>query len=749
VEYAINTASGTTPASGWQSGTTFNGLTSGTAYYVHARTAVNDNYNAGATRVSAAINTTGVTMPSIAITSIGLDALKVGQAVDGAIRYTLTNGTFVSSITTANFAVSGLPAGLTAGTATRLTNTTVAVAITGTPTTYNASAANVTLPASIPQGNVTGATAAITPTGTVSASAVARGDGAAVSGAPTVSGTPTANSITVNAVTVPTNPGSQTVEYAISTTTTTPTTGWQAGTTFGSLTAATTYYVHARTVANTNYNAGTTRVSAAINTAGAAMPSIAITATGLGSLKVGQAVSGASITYTLTNGTYATAITAANFAVSGLPAGLTAAAASRASGTVVTVSITGTPTTFNASTANVTLPASIPQGNVTGATAAITPTGTVQASAVARGDGAAVSGAPTVSGTPTTNSITVNAVTNAGSTGQAVEYAINTASGTTPASGWQSGTTFTGLTSGTAYFVHARTVANTNYNAGATRVSAAINTAGAAMPSIAITATGLGSLKVGQAVSGASITYTLTNGTYATSITAANFAVSGLPAGLTAGTATRLTNTTVAVAITGTPTTFSASAANVTLPASIPQSNVSGATITYTLTNGTYSTPITAANFAVSGLPAGLTAGTASRTSGTVVTISITGTPTTFSASAVARGDGAAVSGAPTVSGTPTQTSITVNAVTNAGSTGQAVEYAISTTTATPSTGWQSGTTFGSLTAATTYYVHARTVANTNYNAGAVQRSAGIATAAASVNPNPTLPGNYGNGNNL
>ena len=95
---------------------------------------------------------------------------------------------------------------------------------------------------------------------------------------------------------------------------------------------------------------------------------------------------------------------------------------------------------------------------------------------------------------------------------------------------------------------------------------------------------------------------------------------------------------------------------------------------------------------------------------------------------------GATVSGAPTVSGTPTQTSITVNAVTNAGTSGQAVEYAISTTSSpVPTTGWQSGTTFTGLTASTTYYVFARTAETPNFTAGAAQVSAGITTAAATT----------------
>jgi microcystin-dependent protein len=96
---------------------------------------------------------------------------------------------------------------------------------------------------------------------------------------------------------------------------------------------------------------------------------------------------------------------------------------------------------------------------------------------VAKGTGAAVSGAPTVSGTPTINSITVNAVTNAGSTGQAIQYAISTSSNSLPVGGWQSATTFGSLTPSTTYYVYARTAADDYYNAGAEAVSQAIDTA--------------------------------------------------------------------------------------------------------------------------------------------------------------------------------------------------------------------------------------------------------------------------------
>jgi hypothetical protein len=66
----------------------------------------------------------------------------------------------------------------------------------------------------------------------------------------------------MNAVTIPTNPGRQTVEYAISTSTATPTAGWQTGTTFiGTFSEGSVYYVYARSAENANYVAGETQVS--------------------------------------------------------------------------------------------------------------------------------------------------------------------------------------------------------------------------------------------------------------------------------------------------------------------------------------------------------------------------------------------------------------------------------------------------------------------------------------------------------
>ncbi|MCL2442203.1 MAG: fibronectin type III domain-containing protein [Treponema sp.] len=572
VEYAINTSTAV-PTSGWQTGTTFTGLTANTTYYIFARSAAKNDYNyynhynEGTAQWSSGITTSNLI---IDVSSIGLNNLKVGQAVSGAsITYTLISATYASIINSSNFAVLNLPPGLTAGTAVRTSNTVVTISVTGTPVIHSSTPSTIMIPTSIPASNITGATSALEPVNIVTASAVAMGDGAAVSGAPIVSGMPLAYSITVNPVTIPTNFGNQTVQYVISTSTTVPTTGWQFGTTFNGCVPNTMYYVYARSAANANYNAGAAQRSLGITTtssnsvpgtpigvnaitrslnsieinwntvsgatqyiiyrwnnsefiqigtstttsytdtgltsnttyyytvaasnsngtgsqsnyveARTSSPVILVTSTGLDNLKVNQAVSNASIIYTVSNGAYVSSITASNFNVSNLPPGLTTGTAVQINNTVVTIPITGTPTAFSSSTRIISLP-SIPASQVSGATGDIWPTGTVIANAVIMGDGATVSGAPTVSGTPTSISITVNPVTiltNPGS--QTVQYAISMFN-TAPTSGWQSGTTFTGLTEDTTYYVYARSAANNNYNEGVAHRSAGITTSRVSVP---------------------------------------------------------------------------------------------------------------------------------------------------------------------------------------------------------------------------------------------------------------------------
>ena len=220
------------------------------------------------------------------------------------------------------------------------------------------------------------------------AAAAAKGDGANVS-VPAVSGTPTASSITVGAVTLSPNTTGQTAEYAITTNASTSAPSnltWGASTTFSSLASGATYYVWARSAQNDNYNAGVPQRSAAIATTGAAAPSIEVTVTGMTNLKAGQEVSGASVIYTLSNGTYATTITSADFVALHYLPGLVAGTAVRTSATVVTVPITGAPTTPNPNPQNLARPDFIPMANVQGATALVPVIGTITAGAVAPAD---------------------------------------------------------------------------------------------------------------------------------------------------------------------------------------------------------------------------------------------------------------------------------------------------------------------------------------------------------------------------
>jgi hypothetical protein len=72
-------------------------------------------------------------------------------------------------------------------------------------------------------------------------------------GTPTLN-TKTNNSITINPVTTPGT--GQSVEYAISTGNTAPSTGWQTTTTFNGLNGGTNYHIFARSVGNNNYETG-------------------------------------------------------------------------------------------------------------------------------------------------------------------------------------------------------------------------------------------------------------------------------------------------------------------------------------------------------------------------------------------------------------------------------------------------------------------------------------------------------------
>jgi hypothetical protein len=94
----------------------------------------------------------------------------------------------------------------------------------------------------------------------------------------------------------------------------------------------------------------------------------------------------------------------------------------------------------------------------------------------------------------------------------------------------------------------------------------------------------------------------------------------------------------------------------------------------------------------------------------------------------------------PTVDGEPTETTISVNAVSLLSDTGQQIEYAISTEQTEPNDGWKDGTEFTGLTADTTYYVSARSKANDTYNVGKRSMSDPIATKTADTPDTPVTP---------
>ncbi|HAM99549.1 MAG TPA: hypothetical protein DCQ26_13150 [Marinilabiliales bacterium] len=161
------------------------------------------------------------------------------------------------------------------------------------------------------------------------------------------------------------------------------------------------------------------------------------------------------------------------------------------------------------------------------------------------------------------------------------------------------------------------------------------------------------------------ITVILTGGTFANTLTVENWAVTNLPMGVSVGSLNRLSATSVELTLSGNSCCdFDADISNVTVSISpneiddhtgaaisansgvtivavndtevltmagdgtITEGSEDGEIITVSLTGGTIIDPITSANWVLSGLPTGVTAGTISRLSSSSVSITLVGNAT-------------------------------------------------------------------------------------------------------------------------
>ncbi|WP_461247346.1 ATP-binding protein [Treponema sp. R6D11] len=246
--------------------------------------------------------------------------------------------------------------------------------------------------------------------------------------------------------------------------------------------------------------------------------------------------------------------------------------------------------------------------------------------------GSAVS-KPAVSGSPTSSSITVSAATlTNNATGQSIEYAISTSSSGNDLS-YQDNTTFSGLTSGTTYYVYARSKSSTNYNAGTPNVSDGITT------SIAVT---LNSVTANGSSTQTTTQLTLTFSTAITGLAVGDIALSGVTgvskgtlsnsgavytltiSGFTAGGTLSVAVEKSGYAISGSPQTVTIYYATAVTFSSVTANGSSTQTTTQlTLTFSTAITGLAVGDITLSGVT-GVSKGTLSN-SGAVYTLTISG----------------------------------------------------------------------------------------------------------------------------
>jgi endo-1,4-beta-D-glucanase Y len=709
VEYAIATAASPVPTSGWQDGQYFGGLTPNTDYYLFARAKESDNYKTGEAKVSSKITTEA---PNVTI-KISMTGNDTGDSVTA----TPASGKAGDEITL-NYTLAGIKAN------NRLifSGTTTAIAAVN-------SAGSGTKKYTINEED-------------------------AVQNIITINAAFSHAALVLDTIAFE-NTSNEEKVYGDAAFT-------KAVTNTGSGSGAITYSSGNTGVAAVNASTGTVTI---VKTGTAA-----ITATKAADAAYAQATASYTLTVTKLQLTIAnpTVTTTKTYKSGDTTAAVTAGALTNKVGNdTVTVSAAANYNSANVADANLITVVY----TISGASADnyIKPANYTIAGSITKAAGAATSsqsgGNVTVS-SKTANTITVNTVnlssTNPGN--QTPEYAISTTN-TAPSAGWQDGTTFTGLNANTDYYVFARAKENANYQAGAAKASAKITTdiltttISFAAPlseskvygtnftkALSTTGSGTGAISYSSSdtsiaavdnsgavtikKAGGPVTITATKASDATYAQAtAAYTLTVTPLQLTIAepnvTTTKVYNNSTTAAVTAGALTNVVSGDTVTVTAAATYNSATAAdayqiTVVYTIDGASKDNYIKPANYT--------TAGTITKAAGAATSSQSAGTPSAASKSATSI------------------TSSTVNiSSTNPGN--QTIEYAISTTTTLPTSGWQDGKTFDNLTPSTDYYIFARAKENANYQAGAAKTSAKITTDKATITVNIVKSGNTGSDN--
>jgi len=448
VQYARNTTN-TAPSVGWQDGTTFTYLTAGTTYYFFARSVQNSNYEYGEPSAGYEVRPEYV----IALSPNTVSFTSAAYGYEPQVQTLTVSNAGNNPTGTLTVALSGTNAD-------KFTLSTESISSIG----YDGNASFTIGP--IPGLDAGSYSATVTVSGANITSisrnfsfAVIRAAGAVVS-APSGTSSISTTSITLNPVIASTG---QEVQYAMNTTNTAPSTGWQDSTTFTLTANISYYYFFARAAQNTNYNQGTVSGSYQVKPI------------------YGISLSPATVTFSSATYGYGSQ-TPQTITVSNIGSNATGQLTVALSGTGA-ASFTLSKASINSLAVNGTDSFTVvPNTGLNGGThyATVTVSGANIISVyrsisftVNRANGVTVS-APSGTSSISPTSITLSPVT--ASNGQPVQYAMNTTN-TAPSSGWQSNTAFSGLTPNTVYYFFARAAENTNYYQGTASAGYSVRTA--------------------------------------------------------------------------------------------------------------------------------------------------------------------------------------------------------------------------------------------------------------------------------